>query len=152
MYSLHLTHSWFVYKHARPLPEEIVRFPPYPEQDDPARGTTVLPYLEAFYNYNDSGNQEELPAAQPQVTPATTWGADMGLPAEPPSVLTPLPPPRSLGQQGGWLSEDPCYHIERDAYSRVSNHSSDKADNSTENITLKKSRVCSRENGECECV
>jgi serine/threonine-protein kinase 11 len=142
------THAWFVYKHARPLPEEIVRFPPYTERNDVARGTTVQPYLEAFYHY-DSGSSEDQPPQplQPQFAVATTWGADMGLPAEPPLLsLTPLPPPRTLGQQGGWLSEDPCYLIDRDAYSRVSNHSSDKAEHSTENISMKKSRVCSREN------
>ena len=146
-----VTHSWFVYKHARPLPEEIVRFPPYPERDDPARGTTVLPYLEAFYNYDTGNAEEQQPPLQPQLTLATTWGADMGVPSEPPSSLTPLPPPRSLRQQGNWLSEDPCFLVEREDYSRASNNSSDKADNSTENITLKKSRVCSRENGENLC-
>jgi serine/threonine-protein kinase 11 len=142
------THSWFIYKHARPLPEEIVRFPSYNEREDLARGTTVQPYLEAFYNY-DSGNSEEQQQtlAQPQVTTATVWGTDMGLPpAEPPSVLSPLPPPRSLRQQGSWLSEDPCYLIDRDALSRISNNSSEKAEQSTENISLKKSRVSSREN------
>lgn len=138
-----------MYKHARPLPEEIVRFPPYTERNDPARGTTVQPYLEAFYNYDSGNSEEQQPAAQPQFTLATTWGADMGLPPpEPLSSLTLLPPPRTLRQQGSWLSEDPCYLIERDVLSRFSNHSSDKADQSTENISLKKSRVCSRENGQ----
>ena len=145
-----LLHRWFIYKHSRPLPEEIVRFPPYNEREDLARGTTVQPYLEAFYNY-DSGNSEEQQQtpAQPQVATATVWGTDMGLPpAEPLSVLSPLPPPRSLRQQGSWLSEDPCYLIDRDVLSRISNNSSEKAEQSTENISLKKSRVSSRENGE----
>ena len=129
------------------MPQEIVRFPPYNERDDPARGTTVQPYLEAFYHY-DTGNVEEQ--AQPHfamVATATTWGADMGLPGESHAVLTP-PPPRTLGQQGSWLSEDPCYLIDRDVYSRGSNNSSDRTDHSTENISMKKSRIPSRENGE----
>ena len=45
---------WFVYKHAKPLPEEIVRFQPYTETDDFYRGTTVLPYLESFYQYGEN--------------------------------------------------------------------------------------------------
>ena len=51
---------WFVYKHSRPLSEEIVRFPPYLESDNVYRGTTVLPYLEFFYQY---GTNEEAAAA-----------------------------------------------------------------------------------------
>ena len=43
---------WFGYKHSRPLPMEIVRFPPYPDSEDHYRGTTVLPYLEVFYQYD----------------------------------------------------------------------------------------------------
>ena len=43
---------WFVYKHSRPLPMEIVRFPPYLDSEDHYRGTTVLPYLEVFYQYD----------------------------------------------------------------------------------------------------
>ena len=43
---------WFVYKHSRPLPMEIVHFPPYPDSEDHYRGTTVLPYLEVFYQYD----------------------------------------------------------------------------------------------------
>ena len=63
-----------------------------------------------------------------------------------PSLLSPLPMPnRSLAQQGGWLSEDPCYMLDRDLQSHGSDHSEEK---STENIALKKSRVCSQENGE----
>ena len=42
---------WFVYKHSKPLPADIVRFQPYPDSEDRYRGTTVLPYLEAFFNY-----------------------------------------------------------------------------------------------------
>ena len=74
----------------------------------------------------------------------------MGMTLEPPTVVT--PPPRTLLQQGNWLSEDPCYLIERDVYSRGSNNSSDKAEQSTENIAMKKSRVSSRENGERVCT
>ena len=44
-------YRWLTAKHAKPLREDIVRFPPYPDSDDPLRGTTVLPYLESFYNY-----------------------------------------------------------------------------------------------------
>ncbi len=40
-----------MFKHSRPLSEEIVRFTPYLESDDVYRGTTVLPYLEFFYQY-----------------------------------------------------------------------------------------------------
>ena len=29
-----------------------MKLPPYPESKDPNRGTTVLPYLEAFFEYN----------------------------------------------------------------------------------------------------
>ena len=44
--------SWFMFKHSRPLPEEIVHFMPYEDsKDDVYRGTTVLPYLEVFYQY-----------------------------------------------------------------------------------------------------
>ncbi|KAL5486510.1 hypothetical protein EMCRGX_G018998 [Ephydatia muelleri] len=44
--------DWFVYRHAKPFPQDIVKLPPYPESRDHNRGTTVLPYLEAFYQYN----------------------------------------------------------------------------------------------------
>lgn len=48
-----------MFKHSRPLPEEIVKFVPYEESaDDVYRGTTVLPYLESFYQY---GTNEEAP-------------------------------------------------------------------------------------------
>lgn len=47
---------WFISKHSKPLKEEIVRFPPYQDSMDPYRGTTVLPYLEVFYNYEGQGN------------------------------------------------------------------------------------------------
>lgn len=139
-----------MYKHARPLPEEIVCFPPYNESDDSARGTTVQPYLEAFYHYDSGNSEEQQQIQQPQQTmiaSATMWGADMGITIEEPpiSILTPPPPQRTLRQQGNWLSEDPCYLLDRDIHSRVSDHSSDK--NSTENISLRKSRVSSRENG-----
>ena len=53
-------YRWLIAKHARPLNEEIVRFPPYPDFGDPLRGTTVLPYLEVFYNYGGSKGQEIL--------------------------------------------------------------------------------------------
>ena len=48
----HTHYSWFVYRHAKPFPQDIVKLPPYPESRDHNRGTTVLPYLEAFYQYN----------------------------------------------------------------------------------------------------
>ena len=140
-----LPYSWSVYKHARPLREEIVQFPPYNDKQDSARGTTVQPYLEAFYHY-DTGNAEEQqpPSRLAMVTTATTWGPEMGLPLDPLPSLT--PPPRALGQ-GNWVSEDPCFLNEREVYSRGSNTSSDKAEHSTENISMKKSRIPSRENG-----
>ena len=47
---------WFVYKHSKPLPADIVRFPPYPDTQDHYRGTTVLPYLETFFNYGVDDN------------------------------------------------------------------------------------------------
>ena len=40
-------------KQPKPLPSEIVRFPAYVNCEDPFRGTTVLPYLEVYYNYNE---------------------------------------------------------------------------------------------------
>lgn len=133
-----LPFSWFVYKHARPLPEEIVRFPPYNEKEDTARGTTVQPYLEAFYHYDSGNSEEQAPPHLATVATATTW--------DPFPALT--PPPQTLGQQMNWLSEDPCYLLDREVYSRGSNNSSDKTDHSTENIAMKKSRIPSRENGE----
>ena len=46
-----------MYKHSKPLPADIVKFQPYSDSEDRYRGTTVLPYLEAFFNYgmDDSG-------------------------------------------------------------------------------------------------
>ena len=52
---LHL-HRWFVYKHSKPLPADIVKFQPYPDSQDRYRGTTVLPYLETFFNYGVDDN------------------------------------------------------------------------------------------------
>jgi hypothetical protein len=50
-----------VYKHSKPLPADIVRFQPYPDSEDRYRGTTVLPYLEAFFNYGvDDGGMNTL--------------------------------------------------------------------------------------------
>lgn len=51
-----------MYKHSKPLPADIVRFQPYPDSEDRYRGTTVLPYLEAFFNYgvDDSGGMNTL--------------------------------------------------------------------------------------------
>ncbi len=50
----HCVCSWFVFKHSKPLPQDIVRFTPYSDSDDYYRGTTVLPYLEAFYQYGNA--------------------------------------------------------------------------------------------------
>ena len=50
-------YRWFIYKHARPLKQDIVSFPPYNESNDPFRGTTVLPCLENFYQYNNPGGE-----------------------------------------------------------------------------------------------
>ena len=58
-----------MYRHSRPLSEEIVRFPPYLDSDDVYRGTTVLPYLEYFYQY---GTGEEAPTAV--LTDRGEWG------------------------------------------------------------------------------
>ena len=52
---------WFVYKHSKPLPQDIVRFVPYADSDDHYRGTTVLPYLETFYQYGTDGGMERPP-------------------------------------------------------------------------------------------
>jgi hypothetical protein len=60
---------WCVFKHSRPLSEEIVRFPPYLESDDPYRGTTVLPSLEFFYQYGDGTNEEAPPASNDRGEP-----------------------------------------------------------------------------------
>ena len=39
----------------------MVRFPPYAVCEDPARGTTVLPYLEVYYNYNEDDYAASAP-------------------------------------------------------------------------------------------
>ena len=50
-----------MYKHSKPLPADIVKFQPYPESQDRYRGTTVLPYLETFFNYGmDDGGMNTL--------------------------------------------------------------------------------------------
>ena len=36
-----------------PQPEEVARFLPYVGSEDPLRSTTVMQYLEAYYNYGD---------------------------------------------------------------------------------------------------
>lgn len=53
-------HSWYTAKHAKPLKQEIVRFPPYVDSFDSYRGTTVLPYLESFYSYGGAEGQDML--------------------------------------------------------------------------------------------
>ena len=45
--------SWILQKQPKPLSSELVRFPSYVGSEDPSRGTTVLPYLEVYYNYNE---------------------------------------------------------------------------------------------------
>ncbi len=45
-----------MFKHSKPLSQDIVRFAPYSDSDDPYRGTTVLPYLEVFYQYGTIGD------------------------------------------------------------------------------------------------
>ena len=51
-------YSWFIFKHSKPLPQDIVRFTPYADSGDHYRGTTVLPYLEAFYQYGVEGGMD----------------------------------------------------------------------------------------------
>ena len=51
-------YRWFISKQSKPLREEIVRFPPYSDCVDMNRGTTVLPYLEVFYDYKMLSNVE----------------------------------------------------------------------------------------------
>ena len=53
-------YSWYTAKHAKPLKQEIVCFPPYVDSFDSYRGTTVLPYLESFYNYGGAEGQDML--------------------------------------------------------------------------------------------
>ncbi len=48
-----------MFKHGRPLSRDLVRFTPYDDSDDVYRGTTVLPYLENYYQY---GSSEDAPA------------------------------------------------------------------------------------------
>ena len=55
---------WCVYKHSRPLSEEIVRFLPYQDSEDVYRGTTVLPYLEFFYQYGTANDDTALPVIE----------------------------------------------------------------------------------------
>ena len=50
-----------MYKHSKPLQQDIVRFIPYSDCDDHYRGTTVLPYLETFYQYGADGGMERAP-------------------------------------------------------------------------------------------
>ena len=45
--------SWILQKQPKPLSSEVVRFPAYGGSEDSSRGTTVLPYLEVYYNYNE---------------------------------------------------------------------------------------------------
>ena len=90
--------SWFVYKQPKPLKEDIVRFTPYPESDDNIRGTTVLPYLEAFYQY---GTNEDRGF--------TTIKAGLE------------PSPQHVIQEGNWVSEDDMFD------SNASMHSSEKS-------------------------
>lgn len=115
-------HSWFIYKHARPLPEEIVRFQPYPESEDHYRGTTVLPYLEAFYQYGAENGMNQ--------TLVTNLGGDRSN------------SPRHVVQEGNWISEDDVFH-RGGVNSMASMHS---ANYSVENIAQRKSRVSSQEN------
>ena len=54
IYLLNILHcSWMLQKQPKPLSSELVRFPPYIGGEDCSRGTTVLPYLEVYYNYNE---------------------------------------------------------------------------------------------------
>lgn len=102
---------------------EIVRFTPYPDSGDPYRGTTVLPYLEAFYQY------EAAETVQDRVAELEVF-------------------PRHEVQEGNWVSEEE--HFGRiDAQSNPSIHSASlyPVDRSLENIAQRKSRVSSQENG-----
>ena len=51
---------WLITKHPKPLKEEVVCFMPYNDSVDPTRGTTVLPYLEAAYNYYGGSVQQDM--------------------------------------------------------------------------------------------
>ena len=57
-------------KQPKPLPSELVRFAPYTNCDDPSRGTTVLPYLEVYYNYNE--DDYVTPSTAAAVLPQTS--------------------------------------------------------------------------------
>ena len=62
--------SWVLQKQPKPLHSEVVRFPSYTGCEDSARGTTVLPYLEVYYNYNEEDYVTTAPGAA--VTSANT--------------------------------------------------------------------------------
>jgi len=52
-------------KQPKPIASELVRFPSYPTSEDKCRGTTVLPYLEVYYNYNQDNFANTTQAAAP---------------------------------------------------------------------------------------
>ena len=122
---------WFVYKHAVPLPVELVRFQPYQDSDDFARGTTVLPYLEAFYQYGSSPTCEETVADHRRGSAPS---------AEPPQDVSHL-----QVVQGNWVSESDMFG--QHGAVAASLQSVNSADRSTENIVQLKSRVSSQDNG-----
>ena len=108
---------------------ELVSFQPYPESDDRYRGTTVLPYLEAFYQYGNGAAEEA--------------GVDRS------RTTSLLDPSRDIPQwhvvQGNWVSEEDMFGQPEEAQSL---HSVRSMDRSTENIIQRKSRVSSQENGQ----
>lgn len=55
--------SWVLQKQPKPITSEMVRFPSYVGCEDPSRGTTVLPYLEVYYNYNEDDYVNTTPGA-----------------------------------------------------------------------------------------
>jgi len=54
---------WVLQKQPKPIASELVRFPSYPTSEDKSRGTTVLPYLEVYYNYNEDNFANSTQAA-----------------------------------------------------------------------------------------
>ena len=124
-----LLSSWFGYKYAKPLPDDIVRFTPYVESEDQLRGTTVLPYLEAFYQY---GTEEGV---------GNMMGISLGSQAP---GLKGDSSPQNVMQECNWVSEDGLFD-ETEGSSMASMYS--EHDRSLENITQRKSRVSSTEDG-----
>lgn len=124
-----------MFKHSKPLPQDLVRFTPYSDSDDYYRGTTVLPYLEAFYQYGTTAEGGT----------ATATGT---IPSSVLLIVTPCVELTRVGggdgvQDSAWSSEDDLFN-QYEAQSMASVQS----ERSLENIIQRRSRVSSQENGQ----